>query len=94
MSAALLARGRERYGIYCAMCHAADGAGDGVIPARGFPRPADFRAPAQRALTADQVYRVVSDGRGAMYGFADRVPPRDRWAMAAYVQALQRSGRR
>lgn len=92
MSPALLARGRERYGIYCAMCHGIDGSGDGTIPARGFPRPADFRTPSQRALTADQLYQAISKGRGAMYGFADRVPPHDRWAMAGYVQALQRSG--
>lgn len=92
MSAALLVRGQERYGIYCAMCHGVDGSGNGTIPARGFPRPADFRAPAQRALTADRLYQAISVGRGTMYGFADRIPPHDRWAMAAYVHALQRSG--
>lgn len=94
MSAALLARGQDRYAIYCSMCHGVDGSGDGTVPARGFPRPADFRTLGQRALGSGQVYQAISDGHGVMYGFADRVPPHDRWAMAAYVQALQRSGRR
>lgn len=92
MSQALLARGQERYGIFCSMCHGVAGDGNGTVPARGFPRPADFRTPSQRALTADQLYHAISVGSGTMYGFADRVPPRDRWAMAAYVEALQRSG--
>lgn len=90
MSAALLSRGRERYGIYCSMCHGADGSGDGTVTARGFPRPADFRAPDQSALAAADIYRAISDGSGAMYGFKDRVPPHDRWAIAAYVEALRR----
>jgi mono/diheme cytochrome c family protein len=92
MTAALLDRGRERYAIYCTMCHAADGSGNGTVVARGFPRPADFRAPAQRALNADQIYAAISNGSGVMYGFADRVPAPDRWAIAAYVEALRRSG--
>lgn len=91
MSPALLVRGRERFGIYCAMCHGFDGSGDGTVPARGFPRPADFRTPQQRGLTSAKLYRVISDGYGVMYGFADRVPAHDRWAMAAYVEALQRN---
>jgi len=94
MSLALLDRGRERYGIYCAMCHGLDGSGDGTVTARGFPRPADFIAPDQRALTEGQVFAVISQGYGTMFGFADRVPAPDRWAIAAYVQALQRTGRR
>ncbi len=92
MSAALLGRGQERYGIYCAMCHGADGSGEGTVTARGFPRPADLSSPAQRALTSAQLYHTVSHGHGTMYGFADRVPARDRWAIAAYVEALRRSG--
>lgn len=94
LTANLLARGQERYGIYCAMCHGLDGSGDGTVPARGFPRPADFHAADQRALDSASLYRTISDGSGVMYGFRDRVPPRDRWAIAAYVQALQRVGRR
>jgi mono/diheme cytochrome c family protein len=92
MTLALLRRGQERYGIYCAMCHGLDGSGNGTVTARGFPRPPDFHAPAQRALDSQRIYRAVSDGAGVMYGFADRVPAPDRWAIAAYVEALRRSG--
>jgi len=92
MSLALIQRGRDRYAIYCSMCHGLDGSGDGTIPARGFPRPADFHAADQRSLGSAQIYQAISNGAGAMYGFADRVPAPDRWAMAAYVEALRRSG--
>lgn len=92
MSLALLQRGRERYNIYCSMCHALDGSGAGTVPARGFPRPADFRAADQMALDAARLYTTISDGHGVMYGFKDRVPPHDRWAIAAYVEALRRAG--
>jgi mono/diheme cytochrome c family protein len=92
MSLALIKRGQERYGIYCAMCHGLDGSGDGTVTARGFPHPADFRAPAQRALGADRIYQAITRGAGVMYGFADRVPAPDRWAIAGYVEALSRSG--
>jgi mono/diheme cytochrome c family protein len=92
MTLTLLRRGKERYGIYCAMCHGLGGAGDGTVTARGFPGPADFHAPAQQALSSDRIYRAISQGAGVMYGFADRVPAPDRWAMAAYVEALRRSG--
>lgn len=90
MTPELLRRGQERYGIYCAMCHGLDGSGNGTVTARGFPRPTDFRA--LPALTSDRIFRAVSQGAGVMYGFADRVPAPDRWAITAYVEALRRSG--
>ena len=93
MTLALIERGRDRYDIYCSMCHGIDGSGAGTVTARGFPRPADFRTTDQQALGSGQIYRSISDGAGVMYGFRDRVPPRDRWAITAYVQALQRAGR-
>jgi mono/diheme cytochrome c family protein len=91
MTAALLARGRERYGIDCVQCHDPAGYGQGVIPARGFPRPESFHTPEMRALTARRIVQVITDGYGAMYPHGDRVAPADRWAIAAYVQALQLS---
>lgn len=91
MTLALLRRGRERYGIYCVMCHDAAGGGAGVIPSRGFPRPESFIEPDQEALTDRQIMGTIGQGYGAMYGFADRVPPADRWAITAYVRALQLS---
>jgi mono/diheme cytochrome c family protein len=89
MTLAMLQRGRDRYGIYCTPCHGPDGAGYGPVVRRGFPRPRDLAAPDQRALGADALFRTVSDGSGIMYGFADRVSVQDRWAIAAYVRALQ-----
>jgi mono/diheme cytochrome c family protein len=91
MTLALLRRGRERYDIYCVMCHDAAGAGAGVVPSRGFPKPRSFIEPDQEALTDRQIMDVVGRGYGAMYGFSDRVPPADRWAITAYVRALQLS---
>jgi mono/diheme cytochrome c family protein len=86
---ALLERGRERFGIYCTPCHAEDGSGDGVVPARGFPHPPDLRSVRLRAAPASHVYDVITHGYGVMYPYADRVSPRDRWAIAGYVRVLQ-----
>ena len=86
LSAALLARGREEYRVFCAPCHAEHGDGRGMIVARGFPAPASF---AGQTLDPRDLYRVISDGSGAMYGFAARIAPADRWAIAAHVKALQ-----
>lgn len=92
MTAALLARGRERYAVDCSMCHAADGSGSGTVPARGFPQPADFRSASQRKLTPEQIHDAIAHGYGRMFAHADRVTPADRWAITAYVVALQRAG--
>jgi mono/diheme cytochrome c family protein len=91
LTKALIERGRERFGIYCAPCHAADGSGDGMIPARGFPHPPDFRSARLRAAPASYVYDVITNGYGVMYSYADRVSPQDRWAIAAYVRVLQQA---
>lgn len=91
MSLALLQRGRERYDIACVQCHGPAGDGDGVIPARGFPRPPPFTSPRLLTMSADHVVDVITRGYGVMFGHADRVAPGDRWAIAAYVQALQLS---
>lgn len=89
LTRALLERGQERYGIYCAACHAADGSGRGTVPARGYPQPRAFQAPDQQALSPRHIHDVVSNGYGVMYGHADRVAPADRWAITAYVLALR-----
>jgi mono/diheme cytochrome c family protein len=91
MTAALLSRGQDRYGIYCVMCHDAVGGGEGVVPGRGFPRPKPFSATDQRALSDRQIMDAIDHGYGVMYGVGDRVPPADRWAITAYVRALQLS---
>nr|WP_225714723.1 cytochrome c [Bradyrhizobium semiaridum] len=90
---ALLARGRERFGIFCAPCHGLAGDGDGVIVHRGFPAPPSYHIDRLLAAPAQHFYHVMTDGYGVMYSYADRVPPHDRWAIAAYIRALQLSRR-
>ena len=82
-------RGRERYEIYCAPCHGQDGSGNGVIVRHGFPRPPAF---ATLSLTTAGIVEAIRNGKGTMYGYADRVPESDRWSIAAYVEEL-RTGR-
>lgn len=89
LTAELIARGRERYAIDCVPCHGLLGDGDGIVPARGFPRPPSFHQPRLRDAPASHFVDVITDGYGVMYPYADRVTPADRWAIAAYIRALQ-----
>ena len=91
VTAQLLARGREQFNVYCSPCHDRAGGGRGIVVQRGMPQPRDLTE--QRLLSADDqhFYDVISNGFGAMYGHADRIRPRDRWAIVAYVRALQLS---
>lgn len=91
MSANLIARGRERFGIYCTPCHDAAGTGNGVVPSRGFPKPPSLHEPRLREASSDYFVDVITNGHGVMYSYADRVAPDDRWAIAAYIRALQLS---
>lgn len=91
VTAATLRRGRERFDIYCAVCHDRTGYGDGVPIRRGFPRPPSLHQERLRKAPAGHFFDVVTRGFGAMYPYADRVPVADRWAIVAYVRALQRS---
>ncbi|CAO3359005.1 c-type cytochrome [Azospirillum palustre] len=91
LTATLLARGKERYEIYCTPCHGYLGDGDGMIVRRGFPQPPSFHGDALRNAPTRHFYEVVTNGWGAMYSYADRVGPDDRWAIAAYIRALQTS---
>jgi mono/diheme cytochrome c family protein len=91
LTRALLERGRDRFGIFCTPCHAYDGSGNGMVPARGFPHPPDFRSARLKAAPAAHFYDVITNGYGVMYSYADRVPPRDRWAIAAYIRVLQQT---
>jgi mono/diheme cytochrome c family protein len=91
VDAALLERGRERYGIFCAPCHSVAGDGDGIVVRRGFPAPPSFHQDALRTAPDAHFYDVITNGYGAMYPYADRVPAADRWAIVAYVRVLQLS---
>ena len=88
---ALIERGQARFRIYCTPCHSELGDGNGVIVQRGFPRPSSYHAERLLHAPVQHFYVVITDGHGAMYPFADRVAPADRWAIAAYIRALQRS---
>ncbi len=90
---ALLRRGQERFGIYCSPCHGLAGMGDGMVVQRGFPAPPSFESPRLRAASAQHIFDTISNGYGAMYAYAARVEPEDRWAIVAYVRALQLAGR-
>lgn len=91
ITAALLKRGRERYDAFCAPCHSRTGDGDGMIVQRGFPRPPSYHSEALRNAPDELFVEVITHGYGAMYSYADRVPVDDRWAIAAYIRALQLS---
>jgi hypothetical protein len=89
---ALLDRGEERYGIFCAPCHGQLGLGDGAVVRRGFRnRPASFHEPRLREKPAGYFVDVITNGFGAMQDYAAQIPARDRWAIVAYLRALQLS---
>ncbi|HEY2573295.1 MAG TPA: cytochrome c [Verrucomicrobiaceae bacterium] len=87
----LLQRGRERFDIYCAVCHGRTGEGRGMIVQRGFPQPPSYATARLRDAPLGYFYHVMTQGYGLMYSYADRVEPADRWAIAAYIRVLQLS---
>jgi mono/diheme cytochrome c family protein len=88
---ALLERGRQRFDIYCAPCHGRHGDGDGMIVQRGFPRPPSYYSEKLVDAPNQLFYDTITNGYGVMYSYADRVEPADRWAITAYIRALQAS---
>ena len=88
---ALLQRGQERYEIYCVPCHSPLGDGDGMVARRGFPHPPSYHIERLRRAPDRHFYDAMTNGYGVMYAYADRVSPQDRWAIVAYIRALQRS---
>jgi len=85
----LLERGRERYDIFCSPCHDRTGQGNGMIVQRGFKRPPSLHDPRLREAPVGYFYDVITNGFGAMYSYASRIPVEDRWAVSAYVRTLQ-----
>lgn len=91
---AVMRRGKERFDIYCSHCHGAAGDGDGMIAKRGFTlaRPVgNYHTDRLREMPVGHFFDVISNGYGTMYGHASRISPTDRWAIVAYVRALQLS---
>lgn len=88
---AVVERGQERYQIYCQPCHGLAGYGDGMIVKRGFSKPPTYHQERLRKVSDGYLYDVITNGYGSMYSYGARVPTRDRWAIVAYIRALQRS---
>jgi Cytochrome C oxidase, cbb3-type, subunit III len=86
-----LERGQQRYNIYCSPCHDHVGNGDGMVVRRGFRRPPSYHTERLRQSPPGYLYDVITNGFGAMQEYAAQIPVRDRWAIVAYVRALQLS---
>ena len=85
----VLERGQQRYRIFCTPCHGELGDGQGMIVKRGFTPPPPFTSERLLNEPLGHFFEVITHGHGVMYSYAARVPPRDRWAIAAYIRALQ-----
>ena len=88
---AVIDRGEQRYNIYCGQCHGRTGDGNGMIPSRGYRRPPSFHTETLRTAKTGHFFDVMTNGFGAMPPYATMIPPRDRWAIVAYIRALQLS---
>lgn len=91
VDAALLDRGQQRFDIYCTPCHGRLGDGNGMIPSRGYRHPPTFHSDTLRNAKTGHYFDVITNGFGAMPPYAVQVPARDRWAIIAYIRALQLS---
>lgn len=89
---AVLKRGQECYDIDCVPCHGEAGDGNGIVVERGFPAPPSYMIPRLRKAPVGHFFDVMTRGYGIMYPYAERVTPHDRWAIAAYIRALQLAG--
>jgi mono/diheme cytochrome c family protein len=87
----LLPRGEDRYKVYCTPCHGLQGDGNGMVAMRGMKHPPSYHIDRLRQAPNGYFYDVMSNGFGAMYSYGERITPRDRWAIIAYVRALQLS---
>ena len=87
----VLERGRERFNIFCSVCHGRLGDGEGMIARRGFRRPPSYHIDRLRQAPVGHFFDVITNGFGAMPDHATQIPVRDRWAIIAYIRALQRS---
>lgn len=91
ITAADLERGRERYNIYCSVCHGLSGHGEGMVVRRGYKAAPGYHSDRMRDMTPGYYYSVITNGYGVMSSYAAQIPVEDRWRITAYIQALQRS---
>jgi mono/diheme cytochrome c family protein len=87
----MLQEGRELYDALCSVCHGRTGRGDGMVVRHGFPAPPSFHVARLQTISLDRIVKVITEGLGDMYPYANQIEPEDRWAVAAYVKALQLS---
>jgi mono/diheme cytochrome c family protein len=92
VDAEVMARGQERYDIFCSPCHGRTGLGDGMVVRRGYRRPPSLQDERIRSAPPGHFFDVMTNGFGAMPDYAAQIGPRDRWAIAAYIRALQLAG--
>ncbi len=88
---AVIQRGQQRFDVYCSPCHGRIGNGLGMIVRRGFKQPPSYHIDRLRNAPVGHIYDVISNGYGAMLNYASQIQPRDRWAIVAYIRALQYS---
>jgi mono/diheme cytochrome c family protein len=91
VTAQVMARGRERFEIFCAPCHGRSGEGNGMIVQRGFRKPPSYHEQRLRDQPVGYFFDVMTNGFGAMQDYSAQVPVADRWAIAAYIRAIQLS---
>ena len=91
VTAAVMARGQERFNVFCSPCHGRTGVGNGMIVQRGFRQPPSFHEQRLKDAPAGYFFDVMTNGFGAMQDYSAQVPVADRWAIAAYIRALQLS---
>jgi len=93
VTAEMMARGQERFNVFCSPCHGRTGEGDGMIVQRGFRRPPSYQEDRLRNAPVGYFFDVMTHGFGAMQDYSAQVPVADRWAITAYIRALQRARR-
>jgi len=91
VDADVIRRGQDRYNVFCSPCHGYVGNGDGIVVQRGFQKPPSFHDQRLRDVEDGYYYDVMTNGFGAMYSYASRIRPADRWAIVAYIRTLQYS---
>lgn len=91
VTAEVLYRGQRQFNVFCSPCHGQLGDGNGIIVQRGFRRPTSYHDERLRQAPPGYFFDVITNGFGTMFDYADRIEPRDRWAIAAYIEALQLS---
>jgi len=91
IDARVMARGQERFDIFCSPCHGRSGQGDGMVVRRGYRRPPSYHQDRLRGAPVGHFFDVITNGFGAMPDYASQIAAADRWAIVAYIRALQLS---